>query len=427
MHQLDIQATPRSVFAVQAREIAGSPAGILALVLVFFGVLFLRGPAVLLHAGLWGEDGGVWYPNAYQYGLESLLWPDGGYLNTLSRLTALAVQPIPLVFVPTLFACVALLIQGITAAFIVSDRMSAAWPSARGRLFFALIYLVLPNSWEIFGNLTDAQWHLAILSFLVLASTGPRNIRQRIFDCIVLFVSSLSGPFCILLLPIAIWKLFEIEKSFAVQRLIIVSFCSFVQLFCLFTHPAARSPAPLGASVVGLSRIMSLQIFFGSIFGMHSMPLLISSYIWKLDATPLLISLGGITLGVVAFLRGPTLLRKAIVFAGLSFSSALAAPLVSMTSPQWPIMATPLAGDRYYVFPIMAWCGALFVLAQDRSPVLRFIGGSLVAVMVVWGVPIDHRYPFIVNTQFVQHAEAFEKAPAGTQIKFPFAPEAIWY
>ncbi|HTJ89311.1 MAG TPA: hypothetical protein VL356_03925 [Acidocella sp.] len=423
MHQLNIHTARRTVLEAQARQIAESPVRTSVLLLAFFGILFLHGPVVLLHPGLWGEDGWLWYPDAYQYGIKSLLWPDGGYLNTLSRLTAFVVQPAPLVYVPFLFASLALLIQAITAAFIVSNRMALAWPSALGRLSFALIYLVLPNSWEIFGNLTDAQWHLAILSFLILTSEGPKNIRQVTFDCIVLLLSGVSGPFCILLIPIAIWKLFEIEKSFTALRLAVVSFCSFVQLFFLFTHPSARLLAPLGASVTGLARIMAAQIFFGSIFGMRSINVLISSDVWKFDVTPILICLGGISLGIVAFWRGPTLLRKATVFSSLSFFSALTAPLVSATSPQWPLMAMPLAGDRYYVFPILAWCGALFVLTQDRSAVLRSIGRLLLSIMVLLGIPVDHTYPYIAKTNFRQHAEAFERAPAGTRIVFPTRPD----
>ena len=87
--------------ARQEVEAPASPAALLGLVGAFFGLLFLRAPDILLHAGLWGEEGRILYPDAYNAGLASLLWPGGGYLDTYSRLVALAVQPLPLIYVPS--------------------------------------------------------------------------------------------------------------------------------------------------------------------------------------------------------------------------------------------------------------------------------------------------------------------------------------
>jgi hypothetical protein len=163
-------------------------------------------PDVILHANFWGEDGWSWYPEARDVGVASLLRPWTGYLQTISRLVALAVQPLPLAWAPTIFAAAAVAVQVGAATYFVSDRMSAAWPSRNGRILFALIYLVLPNSAETYANLTNAQWHLAFLAFLVLASSPPAGRAGAALDAVILVLSGLSGPFCVFLAPMSILR-----------------------------------------------------------------------------------------------------------------------------------------------------------------------------------------------------------------------------
>ena len=136
--------------------------------ILFAAILVSRHPKVVLRADFWGEDGWQWYPDAYNSGWASLLVPHTGYLETISRLGGLLVQPFPLAWAPTLFAAIALAVQVLPPVFLVASRVEDAWPQAGSRLVFALVYLGLPNSYEAFVNLTNAQWHLAVLAFLVV-------------------------------------------------------------------------------------------------------------------------------------------------------------------------------------------------------------------------------------------------------------------
>jgi hypothetical protein len=405
-----------------ASRLACSLRALLAVVAVSFIILALRSPANLLHASFWGEDGWVWYPDAYNAGIASLFSPHAGYLSLLQRFVAIVSQPVPLVYEPVVFAAVALLVQSVTAAFIVSHRMADAWPSARARLLFALIYLVLPNSWEIYGNLTDTQWHLAILAFCVLVSTAPGNRSQFTFDAIVLTFAGLSGPFSLLLLPIAFWQALADRRSANWWRGAVVAVTASIQIGLLLTHNQTRPAGPLGASPLVLARIVALQILLRSLSGTMSLPPVIQAAVLQHDAVPVLVCLVAAGFGAIAAYVGPPVLRKAMLFAAASFSAALATPLVSATDPQWPIMTMPLSGDRYYIFPIMAWLGALFILAADRRFMLRGFGIGLIAIMLVWGVPMDFQYPLASPIGFKQRARVFMAAPPGTRMEFRVRP-----
>ena len=83
---------------------------------------------------------------------------------------------------------VALAVQVLPAVMVASHRYSSAVPDVRVRLLLATLYLVIPNSSEIFVNLTDAQWHLAVLSVLVVLAL-PATGGWRVFDVAVLALS----------------------------------------------------------------------------------------------------------------------------------------------------------------------------------------------------------------------------------------------
>ena len=189
-----------------------SRVNLLAFALFAALIVISRRSDTILHANFWAEDGWRWYPDAYEFGWRALLRPWSGYLQTISRLVAWLVQPWPLDWVPTLFAVVAVAVQVGAAVFLVSDRMEIAWPRRGARVLFALIYLLLPNSFEVYANLTNVQWHLAFFAFLVLASSPPSGWPAHVFDTIVLVLAGLSGPFCLFLAPMAFWRAWR-ERS----------------------------------------------------------------------------------------------------------------------------------------------------------------------------------------------------------------------
>ncbi|MGE0222245.1 MAG: hypothetical protein AB7F35_23735 [Acetobacteraceae bacterium] len=393
-----------------------------ALWLVCCLLLVLREPGVILRAELWAEDGWVWFPDAYHHGWASLLRPHSGYLQTFPRLASLAALPFPLTWLPTLFAAIALAMQALPAAFLLSPRLDAAWPSRLGRVLFALVFVMLPNTYEGFVNVTNTQWYLAILAFLVLVSRPGRVWPSGVFDAGVLGVGGLTGPFCLFLLPVAAWAWWADRDRARLLRLLLVGGACVVQALCLFaTMDTTRTTAPLGAGVVLLARIVSQQVFLGGLLGVPYIQQIRESWLWSHDIVPVLAALIGLALLARAIWRGPPMLRMAALSGGLLFAAALLRPQVSDADPQWVMMTVPVAGQRYYLIPMLIWIGALLSLLGDPRPLPRLAAAALL-VLLPFGIKRDWYYPWLSRTDFAETARVFAAAPPGTMVVFHIRP-----
>lgn len=145
-----------------------------------FCVLCARRPDALLTPQFWGEDGACFYEQAYHARGENPMVPFripiAGYLHTTSRLVAAAEQRVPLGKAPLVGALLALAIQALVPAFVVSRRLAGLVPSGSARLLLGCALVVLPNCQELHANVTSSQWYLALLAGLVLAA-GPSGSR----------------------------------------------------------------------------------------------------------------------------------------------------------------------------------------------------------------------------------------------------------
>ncbi|MBV8592045.1 MAG: hypothetical protein JO212_18650 [Acetobacteraceae bacterium] len=398
------------------------PAIAVAVLVMFIALLLMRRPSVLLHADFWAEDGWVWFPDAYNLGWGSLLRPHAGYLQFLSRAVGLFAQLFPIAWAPAIFAAAGLLIQALPAAFLVSHRMQGAWPSSWARWLFALGYIGLPNSDEVYANLTNGQWHLAVLAFLVLVSDPPTSWRSWAFDVAVLILSGLTGPFCLMLLPVAGWQVLRNrENPAAFARLSLVLVAVLVQSGVLLATIANRIHGPLGAGPRTLARIVSMQILLGAALGQPAMWWLRSTSLWADNTAPVLMTIAGLMLALLGAYRGSRLLRQACLFAALLLAAALLQPQVAVSDPQWPLMTVPGIGARYYYIPMLVWVGLLFALASDEARPLRWAGALLLGLLPV-GIALCWKLPELRPTSFPQTAQAFAIAPAGTRMEFPLHP-----
>ena len=322
---------------------------------------------MLLHPEFWAEDGWVWFPDGYEYGLASLARPVAGYLQTAPRLVGLLAQAFPLAWAPALFAVCALLFQVLPPLFLVSSRMAAAWPDARGRLLFALVWLVLPNTREVYVNLTNAQWHIAALGFLVLLSRAPATPAGRGFDRAALALCGLSGPFCLVLAPMAAWLAAACRTRAALWRAALLCAAAAVQAAVVVATVGERGATELGAGPRMLARIVAQQVMAGALVGEHAMPDLVDLPAWQTNVLPLGIAGLGVVLTGLALWHGRQPLRLLVLVAALLFAAALARPVVALTGAQWPLLQVPGVGQRYYYAPMLALMAVLFTLAGSRQ------------------------------------------------------------
>ncbi|PYU92765.1 MAG: hypothetical protein DMG25_11250 [Acidobacteria bacterium] len=172
-------------------------------------IVVSRRPDAVSNPQFWAEDGKFWYADAYNTGgIRPFLWPYFGYLHFVPRLTALVAQALPLRRGPLLFNLVAIVIEILPVQLLVSSRLSGLG-GVSTRMLLAFLCLSLPHTSETHSNITNAQWYLALLAFLVLVSAPARTWGWRSFDILAVVSSSLSGPFAFMLAPVAAlvwWK-----------------------------------------------------------------------------------------------------------------------------------------------------------------------------------------------------------------------------
>ena len=389
--------------------------------LIAGAVLFVRDPAHLLQAQFWAEDGWFWYPDAYHHGAASLLTPVVGYFQTISRLIGLLAQSVPLRSAPTVFAACALLIQAAPAAFLVSHRMDRAWPDRRSRILLALLYAALPNASEVFDNVTNAQWHLAVLAFLVLASSPPNGRVGAVLDGSVLLVSGLSGPFCILLAPMALHRWWRERNGATSARAAVVLLTAAVQAGSLLAGVHTRSGSELGATPALLARIVVQQVIGGPLLGQGGMPILLDWTGWADDRAPFAAAAAGLILVAVAVRRGSSLLLYGLTFGVALLTAALARPQVEATLPQWPLIAMPGVGGRYFYIPMLVWLGVLFTVAARPGGWLRLIARLLLLGSLI-GLWQDFDMPARPDTGFRAAAKRFERLPPGAAMSIVVLP-----
>ena len=388
-----------------------------------FGLLLCRRPAVLLHADFWAEDGWHWYPDAYNRGWHSLLVPYAGYAQTICRLVALAAEPFPLLWVPTIFALAALGIETAAAVLLLSRRLDDVWPG-RGpsRTPFAAMALLLPNAFELYGNLTNAQWYLSLIGFLLLVATPARGAPWRALDLAVLSLCGLSGPFCLFLLPIAAWQYAARRGADRGAKLLVLMVCAVLQAI-LALSAGRTTPPPLGASVPRLANIIGLQIVAGTLLGRHHMAWVLRSPLWAHHVLAFALCLLAASLALTALAHGNRLLRQFCLYAALLFAAGLLRPAIGSTLPAWLLFTSPDIGDRYYVIPMLAWLGVLFSLAA--RPGFRMIARALIAAVLL-AIPGDLHFATGLATApptgFDAAARRFAVARPGTAAAFPIHP-----
>lgn len=397
---------------------------------VVTAAIVLRRPDALFAAQFWAEDGMVWFSEAYaQGGFAAALHPQNGYFQTVSRVAAWVATMVPMVWAPVVTNMVALVVQVLPVALLWSRRWDTVVPSVTVRLILTLWYVVLPNMGEVHGNITNTHWFLSFYMVLILASPVARSGATRIHDAFFVLLSGLSGPFSIVIAPIAVmiaWQRRMSSRFPAILAGVVCATAAVQTASVMFTMDVGRSHAPLGASIQVLIALLGAKIF-APLVGGHDA---VRETFRTLPLAALAAAVGSTIVGL-ALWRGPAVLRAIIVFACLTLSAALASPIVSIDGAQWPLMGTSWrTGSRYFVMPmvtVVASCVWVFADAVRRSRFgLAIVMGILILIGIGIGIGEYHISPY-KDLQWRQHAAACQQQPVGTTCEIPINPGKPWY
>jgi hypothetical protein len=380
--------------------------------------LVSRRPDAVLQPQFWAEDGTVFYAGAYTFGWHALLFPELGYFLTLQRLIAMVSLAVPLRWAPLVMNVIALAIQAVPPLFLLTERF-AVIGTRRVRWYLVCLLLAIPVAPELHATITNSHWHLALLAFMVFMAGPPTSIAWCVFDTSVVLLSGASGPFCILLLPVAVAMLWFRRNRWA--GVLLALNCAGVALQApaiLLRSASARSPATLGATPMLLVRIMGGQVIIGSLLGpkfpvLH--PILTQAVVVG--------AFVGAALALVYMLtRAPRGLRLLACFGACIAVAGLWSPQVSPDHPQWPVMLQPYAGARYWYILVLAWVWTLLWLSGRERPAVIRILGALALALVLRTDAWYWKYPRFTDFGFATYASEFEQLPNGQSIRIPVNP-----
>jgi hypothetical protein len=379
-----------------------------------------RRPDAVLHAQFCSEDGRNFFADAYNLGgWQALLHTYAGYLHTVPRMAAGLALLVPLTMAPLVTNVIAILVQAVPVNLLLCAR-SAAWGSLRYRALMAAAYLALADNAEVTFGITQANWILALGSILLLVAALPRGRVGRAFDCVFLVLAGLSGPFCVLLLPIAGVLAWKRKETWSKVQCALLAGCAFIQLWYLvFLDPRGRPKFPVGYSAALLMRMLGGDVILGALLGRVPTSTLpgAGGLIFLVCA-----AVAGVAMMTVCFVKANVEMKAFVTFAAMVLAASLLSPTVYPPAGKtmWGLLVGA-AGIRYWFLPSLAFAWTLLWCVRSGPPVAKFAATILLFVMV-FGDAMDWRNPRYTDMHWAAYARRFEAAPPGTVMTIPEYP-----
>ncbi len=388
---------------------------------VFFfaaAAIAIREPDMLVNPQFYAE-GGTWYAEAYNLGwAHALFLTAGGYFQVFLRLVAGLSLLAPLQYAPLFMNLCGILLQALPVTILLSSRCSR-WGPPGARLLMAAVYVALPNAGEIHVVLTNAQWHLALVACLLALASPPRRWRWKVFDAGVLLLCGLTGPFCMVLLPVAGIFWWKRRQGWSGILCGLLAVTSLVQATVLLRSGwQERVQGPLGATPLLLAKILAGQIYAGALIGQNGFAS--DAGIPALAAVVLV----GTSLLCWCVLKGGWELRLFILFSAMLLAAALRSPLIAGPQPQWELLAT-VTGGRYWFFPMLAVLWSLVWCATRSAFKPCQVFGLIGLTAMLWGVVNDWKYAPFPDEHFPRYVKEFAAAPPGTPVTIPICPHGF--
>jgi hypothetical protein len=181
-------------------------------------VLFvLRRPDSVLNPQFWGEDGLVYFSQAFVDGPSSLFHSYNGAVWALPRILALVVTLLPVLWAPFLFNCLALVINAACCSLFSLPSYRHIIRSDGLRIACCLLFATaLTAGQEMIGTLTNMPHYLelAAVGAVVLRAEEVAKMRDRSVAWIgvVAVLCAMSSPGVIAVAPIVLWQIYQAAR-----------------------------------------------------------------------------------------------------------------------------------------------------------------------------------------------------------------------
>ena len=226
--------------------------------LLVVAVLFLRRSIAFTLPQFFAEDA-VFYSDALTMGVRSVLAPYAGYHHFAIRLVAWTTVHFDPLYAPRIFLFSSVFITIAVAAACFSPRIDLPV-----RPLFALSIVLVPHTCEVFDNLTNINWILALGLILLALAKDPKTPLQWGLDIITMFLTGLSGPFVAVWLPLFFWRVFRRRSTASAMIALLALACAtlhiIAQLAYHITIPVDEFPSSNWIAVPMLRMVACLVL-----------------------------------------------------------------------------------------------------------------------------------------------------------------------
>lgn len=391
-----------------------------AVFLLAWFILASRQPDAIFHAQFVAEDGKVWYPDAYNLGWwHALFLPFSGILQTVPRIGASFAQLVPLRAAPLVLTIFQFMLLALPVNFLLSRR-SSAWGGLGFRALLAVAYLALPDCTEIAYGSNCAQWPMALGAILLVVASAPQGFTARAFEFIYLLLAGLTGPTCVVILPVAAILAWKRREPWRWGQCVLLAACGVAQMCALLIlDPGGRQLTKLGASPMLLMRILSGDIFLGALVGRNGLGAMTGT-----GGVIFLLCVSIICLAIVVAcaVKSPAPMKYFLLFTVLLLTISLVRPTVfppkGMTV--WQMMME-VSDIRYWVIPSLAFLWAMLWTIRSGNPIAKAVSTLLLCTACI-GAALTWVHPAMADLHFTDYARSFEAASPGTVMVIPLNP-----
>jgi hypothetical protein len=240
---------------------------------------------------------------------------------------------------------------------------------------------------------------------------------------VLLLVAGLSGPFSLLLVPIALTRWLHTRGKETLWRLLAIAGTAGVQTAgLLFMSHASRLHNASGLTLKLVVAVVVRQVIMSSLIGANGYLWLVNhvhGYLW------IVVPMTGIVALIVSYVmwNGPFALRLFVAFAGLVLFASLLSPTGNFAaSSALKLLSRSTDGVRYWLIPMAAVLGCLVCGTFGANhKMIRVLSGICLTVALV-GIAVDFQDPMYSDYNFAKQIQSLSQLPPGQTLVIPINP-----
>lgn len=395
-------------------------------------VYTFRAREYIIRPQLFAEDGAVWLADGFNKGLSSVVTPLNGFYHVPERLFGYVVSHLPLQFAPIIFNFSALVIFGVLIYYLFTSRANIL-SGFYERVFMIFCIFLIGNIDELFFNFSNSIFLLGVIGLLILVTENSRRSYVNSFEKILYALSCLTLPFVWFYLPIAGFELKRkrLRDKFYLYFAVIGGT---VQAIYFLVFASAQR------SVVTLQSLISKDTII-EVYNQIAIPALRFT---RIDVNPMDGSRYGLVTACITiaalgyavaliFIQTNRQVRYLLLFLAAMTLAALKSPFIATGTPSDAIkfMSTTPAGDRYFVFGIIAVYVIIVKMFSSyiKSPakVALSVTFILLGIVTTW-----HNNTFYIQKNFTDYTSEYTngidelKNNPSKKISIPVNPGGDW-